>query len=72
MLDVRNQHRHIGTLQKKWAADALRDAKYNLHRALIERKAGNTTLARGYEQEAKWDMQWRNKRLRIAKREERY
>jgi hypothetical protein len=68
-MDVRNQHHHIAALQRHWAALAARDAIYNKKRAEMERKAGNLTLARGYSQEARWDLWWRDRRLRIAKRE---
>jgi hypothetical protein len=64
-----NQHHHIASLQRHWAANALKDAKYNMKRAKDEVKAGNRILAAGYAQEARWDMQWRNRRLKIAKKE---
>jgi len=71
MVNVDSQHRHLAKLQRSWAANARRDQQYNMKRAMLERKAGNLTLARGYEQEARWDQFWMLRRLRIAKKESR-
>jgi len=70
-LPIKTQHRHIARLQAGWRGNALRDAKYNIMRAQAERKAGNNVLAAGYMIEYHWDMQWRNRRGRIASRERR-
>jgi hypothetical protein len=71
MINLRNQHKHLATLQKKWKADAMRDAKYNLDRATQERRAGNVVLARGYMHEYNWDMKFGGMRGKIVNREER-
>jgi len=69
-MNTRDQHAHIATLQKHWRADALRDRRYNLNRARIERRKGNRVLAAGYMKEASWDQWWANRRGRIAKQQE--
>lgn len=65
------EHRRIATLEMRWAADAHRDEKYNLGRAMQERRAGNIVLSRGYAHEAAWDNFWWQRRVRLA-RHERY
>jgi hypothetical protein len=70
-MDVRNQHRHIATLQKHWQGNAMADAQYNLNRANEERRAGNVVLARGYMHEYNWDVKFGGLRGKIVKREER-
>lgn len=69
-MDTAEQHRHNATLQRKWAADAARDATYNAKRAAEEQRAGNHVLASGYKQETGFDNYWKNRRLGIARRED--
>ena len=71
MMHVRNQHRHLATLQKRWSMQALRDEQYNQNRAVQERHAGNFVLARGYAQEAGWDLFWGKRRAGLVRREKR-
>lgn len=70
-MDLGSQHRHIAKLQRGWAANAKRDMKYNINRAAIERKTGNIALANAYAKEAKWDLFWMQRRLRIARKNSR-
>lgn len=71
MIPTQQQHRQWSTLQKRWRADAMRDANSNLQRALAAKRAHNVVLARAYMLEYNWDKQWGNRRGRIAKREAR-
>ena len=70
-METAKQHAHIAALQSRWRADAMRDARYNLNRAKIERARGNYVLARGYVKEYKWDLLWGARRGRIVKNETR-
>jgi hypothetical protein len=69
-MNARDQHRHIGKLQKGWATDAFKDMKYNANRARIERKRGNFVLANAYDREARWDKWWGNRRMKIVRGED--
>ena len=64
----RRQRKEIARNERHWAADAWRDRNYNLQKYHENLHKGNYILARNYLMEAQWDSQWRNRRLRIAKR----
>ena len=68
-MDPKQQHRKLASLQEHWKANAMADYRYNCKRASEEQSAGNRILAAGYRKEAGWDLQWGNKRGRIAKSE---
>ena len=68
-MDTKSQHRHLANLQAHWQDNACSDAKYNLHRAVEERKRGNIVLSRGYMQEYKLDVEFGAWRGRVSKRE---
>ena len=55
----------IASLQRHWAANAMRDAKYNENRAS---QVVNPELKEMYRQEARWDIWWDNRRLAIARK----
>lgn len=57
--------KRIATLQRRWAADAMRDAHYNAERAKHVR---SPQLKAMYQQEERWDLFWARRRLRIANR----
>jgi hypothetical protein len=62
-------HHKIATLQKHWADNAIKDEQYNLHRAS---EVKSPVLRNAYLQEARWDKWWADRRLGIAKKEERH
>jgi hypothetical protein len=68
-MGVQNQHRHAAKLQRQWAASAMRDARYNAQRAVIERRAGNRVLSGMYHKEAGVDVYWGRRRLVDARKE---
>jgi len=57
----------IAATEKRWAADALRDAKYNAAQAKRDYKQGNRALGRMHQREAEWSMYWYRKRMRLTK-----
>ena len=60
------QHKAIAKQERIWAAQAHRDAIYNLKRAQHYRRQGKRVLEQGYMQEYSWDEYWRQRRLRLA------
>lgn len=45
-MNLRQQHKRIAATEKRWAADALRDAKYNAAQAKRDYRQGNRALGK--------------------------
>jgi hypothetical protein len=70
-MDRQEQHRHNAAKEKRWVADASRDA-HNLTREAAQLSArGLTVEARFDAEEARLANSWVGKRERILRREER-
>ena len=67
-VNVDKQRKRAAKTELQWAAQARRDAKYNRAQAKRDTTMGNFTLARFHNREAKWDLWWSNRRVRLAKR----
>jgi hypothetical protein len=67
----REEHKRIAKQERFWAAQALRDAKYNHKQEERMEALKNNVLAANYRKEYRWDIWWRNRRLKIARMNER-
>lgn len=70
-MNARDQHRMVARTERHWAADAFRDEHSNLIAAHEDAKKGNHVLQHMHEQEANWDHFWGERRMRIARKNER-
>jgi hypothetical protein len=66
-----DQHKQIARVERRDAKLARKEGASNLRNAQINRQKRNFILARQQSQEARWDDWWANRRLGIAKRQER-
>ena len=71
-MKTKDQHLRVAKQERIWAAQALRDAKYNRAQGKRCATQGNMVLARNYQQEARWDEFWASRRQKIANRQEKY
>ena len=60
------QRKVVAAQERRWAAQAFRDEKYNRAQAKRARTNGNVVIARQHEQEARWDHWWGCRRMRLA------
>ena len=67
----RDEHKRVAKQERIWAAQAFRDAKYNYRQEEAQEKLKNNVLAANYRKEYHWDIFWRNRRLKIARMNER-
>ena len=65
-MDKKAQRKQAANIQRHWADMAFRDARYNQQQAKRDRTQGNITLAHLHEREARWDLLWGRRRVRLA------
>lgn len=65
---TKREHAAIARTERHWAADALKDARYNCTQARRDFHTGNRLLGEMHEREANWDVWWAQRRLRIARK----
>jgi hypothetical protein len=69
-MDAKDQHKRVAKTERAWATEALKDAQYNKQQAKRDLSMGNIVLAHMHQREAGWDTMWMNRRLRIARAEQ--
>ena len=71
LMQPKKQHSRFARIETLWATQANKDAAYNMEQYRRDLVQGNRVLANMHKKEAGWDMQWANKRRRLAAHERR-